>query len=153
MSDEISYHENHASPAEITAHLVACDRDFIPPLSGRVNMASYVAKLSAHSRRIEAWAGGKLIGLVAFYHNTGGTAYVSNVSVIKAWRGRNISSILMRQCITEASRSHANEVSLEVGDTNTIAIDLYQQLGFKPAGRNGFFIVMTAKLESNHPNE
>ena len=51
------------------AHLAHCDAHFVPPLSGRVDIDAYAAKIADQAERFEAWAGGRSSGLVAAYCN------------------------------------------------------------------------------------
>jgi ribosomal protein S18 acetylase RimI-like enzyme len=152
MTDEVSYLTDRASAAKLAEHLTRCDADYFPPLSDRVDLDRYAAKLAANARRFEAWAGGTLVGLLAVYlpSTEPDTAHISNVSVLKAWRGRGIAATLMRHCFDEAARSRIQRITLEVAEANIAAIALYQRTGFIPTGRNGAFTVMTATLNADH---
>ena len=69
MRAEIDYLSNKASEAEIAEHLSRCDADFVPPLSGRVEINEYAKKIANKATRFEAWSGGMLVSLVAAYCN------------------------------------------------------------------------------------
>ena len=60
---------NKASEIEIAEHLTRCDTDFVPPLSGRVEINDYVQKIFGKATTFEAWSSGALVGLVATYCN------------------------------------------------------------------------------------
>ena len=52
---------NAATTQDIVDHLTLCDASFAPPLSRRVDISDYAAKLSAHAMRFEAWNDGQLL--------------------------------------------------------------------------------------------
>lgn len=128
----VEYRRNAATAADVTAHLTACDADFEPRLSSRVELAPYSQKLVAQAERFEAWAQGTLVGLVAAYCNdtTSKRAFVTSVSVTPGWGGRGIGAELMRKCIAHAASVGMLEITLEVARANTLARKLYQKLGF-----------------------
>ena len=94
MSVAVEYLTNKASVAEIADHLLRCDTDFVPPLVGRVEITDYAKKIANMAMRFEAWAGGTLIGLVAAYcnHQESRIAYITSVSVLRAWMGKGIAA-------------------------------------------------------------
>ena len=125
-----AFERNRATLAEVTAHLRDADSQFQPPLSTRVDLAAYAAKLLARAERFEARAADRLVGLVAAYCNQGPTAFVTSVSVLSPWRGHGIARILMEQCLAEARRRGAARIGLEVDRGATAALNLYRRLGF-----------------------
>lgn len=155
MTDDFRYTTNHASAAEIAWHLERCDGDFVPPLSGRVNIEPYAAKLAARARCYETRRGGVLVGLLAAYfpESADGAVHVSNMSVLKEWQGRGIAGGLMRRCLDEAAAAGLARVTLEVAPANAAALALYRKHGFAETGRNGAFTLMTAILQPPHPHE
>lgn len=138
MSAVVHFRRNTASAAQIAEHLGRCDADFVPPLSARVDIGSYAEKIASKAMRFEAWADGLLLGLVAAYCNDRehGIAYITSVSVLKAWTGQGIAARLLDQCVEHALASGLQRVSLEVASDNAPAINLYEKSGFV-AGRTG----------------
>lgn len=129
--DLIVYRRQSAAKDELTRHLSVCDTNFTPPLSQRVDVATYAGKLATHAVLFEAWCAGTLVGLVAAYKSESSNSYfISNVSVYPEFGGRSIASNLVRQCIDEASRAGAEDVRLEVSAMNGVAIHIYRKLGF-----------------------
>ena len=116
MSVAVEYLTNKASVAEIADHLLRCDTDFVPPLSGHVEIIDYAKKIADLAMRFEAWAGGTLIGLVAAYcnHQESRIAYITSVSVLRAWMGKGIAARLMGRCIEHAKASGMQQIGLEV---------------------------------------
>lgn len=132
MSAALEYRSNQAGVAEIAAHLSRCDTGFVPPLSDRVQLDEYARKLADRALRLEAWADGTLVGLVAVYCNTRNTglAFLTNVSVVSEWRGQGIATHLIGQCIDHIKALGMGRIHLEVGSNNASAIRLYEQCGF-----------------------
>ena len=90
MQAAVDYLSNKASEAEIAEHLSRCDADFVPPLSGRVEINDYAKKIASKATRFEAWSGGTLVGLVAAYCNDQEKhiAYITSVSVLRNGRAK-----------------------------------------------------------------
>ena len=132
MSEELIYRIDTATVSEIADHLRQRDADFLPPLSGRVEIAAYASKLVANAVRFEAWAAGRLVGLIAVYCNdpVGEVAYVSSVSVLKEQAGRGIASTLMSECIEHVVHMGMRRIRLEVSLDNELALRLYERHGF-----------------------
>jgi len=91
----IAFREGTATREDIQAHLEACDADFSPRLSVKVDIGEYSRKISARAQTFEAWFGDTLVGLVAAYMNDSLTrsGFITNVTVAKAFMGRGIASI------------------------------------------------------------
>ena len=144
MSVAVEYLKNNASEVQIIEHLSRCNADFVPLLSGRIDINDYAKKIASKAIRFEAWSGGKLVGLVAAYCNDRETriAYITSVSVLKAWTGKGIAARLMSQCAEHAKASGMRQISLEVASDNTPAIKLYEKSGFVASEANAPFIIM-----------
>src|SRR5882672_4187541 len=132
MNATIGYLLNKASVAQIAEHLSRCDADFVPPLSGRVEIEGYARKIASKATRFEAWSRGTLVGLVAAYCNDREKriAYITSVSVLREWTGMGIAADLMNRCAEYARASAMRQVSLEVAGDNSPAIKLYEESGF-----------------------
>ena len=132
MSEQVEFCLNQATEAEIAEHLSRCNADFVPPLSGRVEIGGYAHKIVSKATRFEAWAKGVLVGLVAAYCNDNErrTAYITSVSMLQEWQGRGIASQLMGQCIGHVKEQCFERVELEVDSENIGAIKLYEKIGF-----------------------
>ena len=149
MISPIIYRSNEASEAEVIAHLRRCDTDFMPPLSNRIEIDSYAAKIVSNANRLEAWADGNLIGLVAIYCNDQKDflAYITNVSVQKEWVGKGVGSSLTQQGIKFAKKLGAKKICLEVDRNNIQAIALYKKIGFTSEKVSGTDIFMNLELD------
>src|SRR5437763_6761786 len=127
----LQYRRDTATTADVHAHLARCDADFTPPLSARLDLGDYAAKLVKRAARFEAWDEGRLVGLVAAYVTPGAPeAFISHVSVVSELRGRGVAAALVGDCIDRARRSGAATLTLEVATADRAAGRLYEKLGF-----------------------
>lgn len=148
MSKSIEYRINTASPADIAEHLLCCDVDFLPRLSSRVDINDYAKKIASRAMRFEAWLDNSLIGLVAAYCNDQEKriAYITSVSVLKAYTGKGIAAKLIKQCIEHAQVTEMRQISLEVARDNVPAINLYEKNGFVANKANAPYVTMDLYL-------
>lgn len=150
MTAAVKYLLNKASAEQIAEHLQCCDADFVPPLTGRVEIKGYADKIANRAMRFEAWSGGTLVGLVAAYCNDQEklTAFITSVSVLKSWTGEGIAASLMNRCVEYAKASGMRQVSLKVAHGNTPAIKLYEKNGFVAGEADATFVILNLFLES-----
>lgn len=139
-----------ATPAELRAHLERCDASFRPPLHTRVDLASYADKLAARAARFEAWAEGRLVGLVAAYLD-GPEGWITDVSVEPAAAGRGIASALVGRCVEHAEGLRRASIALEVSTESEGARRIYERLGFRTVAREGAFERMRRELNGGSP--
>jgi len=144
----VEYLSNKASEVEIAEHLSRCEADFVPPLSGRLEINDYAKKIASKAMRFEAWSDGRLVGLVAAYCNDQEKriAYITSVSVLREWMEKGIAAFLMRQCIEYAKTSGMRQIGLEVAEGNTPAIALYEKSGFLASKTNSPFVSMILNI-------
>ena len=140
-----------ANEQAILLHLQACDVNFAPPLSAKVNLAEYAAKITTNAVTFEAWNAEELVGVVAAYFNDGAKhkSFITNVSTLKAYGGKGIGSALIRDCIEYAVKEHYHSIALEVNKESTTAVRLYQKYGFKKVKENETALFMELKLNSS----
>ncbi|MBE5857980.1 MAG: ribosomal-protein-alanine N-acetyltransferase [Lachnospiraceae bacterium] len=82
---------------------------------------------------------GKLVGLCGYIRSFE-EADVTNVSVLKEYRGHGIGTALMQALIEEGEKSGVRNFTLEVRVGNSSAIHVYERLGFESCGiRPGFY--------------
>jgi len=153
MSEAIELRTNEAPAALIAQHLRECDRQFVPPLSERVDLGAYADKLAARAERVEAWSGGSLVGLVAAYldGDAGQRAFVTSVSVLPRWQGRGIAARLLAQCAARAAQRGCRRVELEVHPANERALALYARAGFTLQHSGAACAVLRLDLERSMP--
>jgi ribosomal protein S18 acetylase RimI-like enzyme len=145
--ESVTFSSNTASEAQIAEHLSRCDESFVPPLSGRVEIADYAHKIAGKAMRFEAWDS-TLVGLLAVYCNDDerGVAYVTSVSVLREWRGKGIAAALVESCIAHATAKGFRCVELEVHAENASAVKLYEHKGFSIDAVHGRAVSMRLDL-------
>src|SRR3954451_20071883 len=95
----LQYRRDTATTDDVLAHLTRCDADFTPPLSSRLDLGDYAAKLAERAARVEAWDGCQLVRYVAAYVAPGAPeAFISNVSVVSELRGQGVAAALVAGC-------------------------------------------------------
>src|SRR3954465_2772176 len=125
------YRRDTATTDDVHAHLTRCDADFTPPLSARLDLGAYAAKLAERADRFEAWDGDRLVGLVAAYVTPGAPqAFISNVSVVSELRGHGVAAALVADCIDRARGPGAAALPREVPPADRAAGRFYEKLGF-----------------------
>ena len=146
--DRVRYREQAATGSDIRNHLGACDRNYVPPLSTRVDLDAYSTKLFSRSSTFEAWHGNSLVGLVAAYLNDPerNAGFITSVSVMEGFLGEGIASRLLAMCLERSRQLGMREIALEVAAANTTAIQLYRKFGFAASGGDTDPITMSLRL-------
>lgn len=143
----VSFRSGQATRGDILTHLRACDATFEPLLSGRVDLVEYAEKLSQKAITFEAWEGDLLVGLVAGYFNdlTTREGFITTVSTHPAFTGRGSASALMAMALRYAADHGFEALSLDVGENNHPAQNLYRKWGFERIGESEGMIRMTCR--------
>ena len=146
--NKIFYKVKTAPEKEIFAFLSECSGTYIPPLDQRVNVREYTKKIFEKSVTFEAWGDGSLLGFVAGYFNdtAGGSAFITNVSVVRTYRGLGIASKLLDMCIEYAGKHNFREVTLEAHAGDTSAMNLYHKFNFKNYKRTKDILMMKREI-------
>ena len=155
MPSSIYYREQTASRVDIQAHLAACDDQFSPRLSARVNVHDYASKLFEQACTFEAWHEQSLAGLVAaYFHDPAGhCGFISNVSVLQRFSGGGLASRLMDMCTEKARKLRVRELRLEVASANSAAIRLYHKFKFVECGGSSTNLTMRLTLAGTEDHE
>lgn len=129
--DGVTFNQDAATASEIELHLQECSDDFVPPLASRVDLPAYAAKLRAAATTCEAWHGGKLAGLIAYYRNDAtGVAFITSVSTSAQFRRSGLGRALLTRVLADVDGAGYGRTELEVGSDNSAAIGLYRSVGF-----------------------
>lgn len=146
----IEYTTNTAREEDIVSHLRECNGHFTPVLSSRVDLNHFAGKISEKAVTLEAWAAGRLVGLLSAYFNdtVHRTGYINNVSVVKEYRGKGVATELLNRCIRHATERGFEKITLEVSKTSSGAMRLYRKTGFEDSGVNGEFLVMQREIRN-----
>lgn len=140
-----------ASDLQLMENLQACDNQFIPPLSARVDISAYVLKICNHATRFEAWSGGRLVGFVAAYlgDNADRFAHITNVSVLPEFAGRGLAATLLRHCVERAQQIGLVSISLDVAAGHDVARRLYSRAGFSTLNPQASILTMRLFLQDS----
>jgi ribosomal protein S18 acetylase RimI-like enzyme len=143
------YQVGEASTSQVISHLKECDSSFIPPLSERLSIDEYGKKLYNLSTTFEAWAEGKLVGLIAAYLNEIklGIGFITSVSVSSAYAGKGIGKKLLLNCMKNARDRKFQAVRLEVNEKSAPAIAMYEKLGFSVIDKIDSQLIMQTNLQ------
>jgi ribosomal protein S18 acetylase RimI-like enzyme len=134
----ISVRWNESSEDDIREHLRACDQQYDPALSTRVDIAEYARKIRAHAFTIEAWDERLLVGLLAAYANLPNrSCYVTNVSVLPRCARTGIATLLVDALVCHVMDLAVDSVVLEVSKRSVAALRLYSRAGFRQVEDRG----------------
>jgi len=149
-ADSLDFKVNASTEKDIRSHLSGCDRQFSPPLSGRVDIGEYSKKLRLNAVTFEAWNGESLVGMVAAYIDARArSCFITNTSVSPEFSRQGVAAKLLAACLERARAEQVETVSLEVSQDSHPAIGLYTKFGFRVVGHRGDFLKMQcAQAES-----
>ncbi len=148
MARPVEVHE----VTEVDRELVAAFERLIPQLS-RSNpppSAEALAAIAASDAAIllvarDPETGGEIVGsltLVVFPIPTGIRAWIEDVVVDEAARGRGVGEALNRTALDRARRAGARTVDLTSRPSREAANRLYQRIGFEPRETNVYRIAL-----------
>ena len=128
-----TFRMDSATVEEIESHLRECDARFDPPLSRRVDLHDFAAKIQAKATRFEAWSDGQLVALVSAYFNDPvlRTGVINHVGTSPSWMGHGLATDLLGRCVVRGRQLGFSFLELEVSHRNSRAIQLYQRVGFE----------------------
>lgn len=82
----------------------------------------------------------KVIGYIGIYQIYK-QCYITNIAVYKEYRRKGVASKLLETVISFSKSSDFDFISLEVRESNIVAINLYEKLGFQKIGRRKNFYI------------
>ncbi len=135
----IRYTQNKASLEQIYEILNITSNDFIPPLSARVDICDYGAKIKSKAVCFEAWDDNRLIGLVACYYNNTETyeGYLTHISLLQTYCGKGIAKQLMANCMNYGIANSFKSIRLEASKKNKKSLMFWRCLRFQQIACNG----------------
>ncbi|PHV63620.1 ribosomal protein S18-alanine N-acetyltransferase [Cyanobacterium aponinum UTEX 3222] len=83
---------------------------------------------------VNTHSGTKVIGFGCFWAILE-EAHITILAIHPDFQGQGLGSLLLENLLKEAVNRKLERATLEVGENNTKAINLYQKFGFKEAGR------------------
>ena len=147
-TDNITYTENQASEAELSAFFYQ-NADLFSPVfnGGNLGITNYAKKIKTYGLTIECRAkkNNQLVGLLVYYRNVQGNyIFVPYVCIGRAWQRKGIAFKLFCK-LSSINISNNFEYRLEVRPENKKAVSLYKRLGFDFSMNNGEKWVMVAQ--------
>ncbi|HEX5329501.1 GNAT family N-acetyltransferase [Sulfuricurvum sp.] len=121
-----------AKQEDILIHLLHCNTDFNPYLEKRVDLNSFATKIYTQAISFEVWVDQSIVALLSGYVNDleNKVAYINHVSVLKEFRGKGISKVLLDKFIQYSKDQNFKNIKLEVSENNRTAISLYEKHHF-----------------------
>lgn len=149
FNDEVEIRLDNLSLQDLIDIHLACDHDFIPKLSSRVNIKDYCKKLHDNARIISIHIDNKLAGVLAIYCNDliKKEAFISSVCISKEYRGKGLSHILITKALELVHKLGFFTIKLEVGKNNLSAVSLYKKYGFRELEEKLQTIIMLYELK------
>ena len=131
MKDELTFIENKKlSEEDFVSFLNLVSNDFVPPLLTRIDVYQYFSKINTYGRCIQCRYRGQLVGLIIFYCNNFDAvkAFVTFLAVLPEFRGKKISSTLIKKACKYAKDNNKTLIAIETN--NEHAKDCYLHLDF-----------------------
>lgn len=98
----------------------------------------------------------KIIGYCGMW-DVSGEGDITNIAVLPEFRGKGVGRLLLSKMFSEAKKRDLSRITLEVRESNTVAINLYTSFGFEDIGmRKNYYadngenaIIMSAEFKEN----
>lgn len=148
MTLPVTFLINTATAADIQAHLLGCEADFVQALKAQTDIKHYAEKMATQATRFELWQASQLVGLLAVYCNQAPQAFITNVSLWPSVQGQGFATQLMTACIDHVQSLGLPTIALKVANSNHKAIAFYQKCGFKTEHMDE--AELTMRLSFNH---
>jgi len=141
---EIAYKIKKATQKDLLLHLQKCDDLFVPKLSSKVDLETYVQKITTYAQTFEAWNETELIGLIAAYFNDlkQEIGFITNVSVFKDFSNQGIGMDLLKMTKEYALQHSFHKINLEVHPENKKALQFYLKNDFKITMQDADSVIM-----------
>ncbi|MBE6800477.1 MAG: ribosomal-protein-alanine N-acetyltransferase [Ruminococcaceae bacterium] len=90
------------------------------------------------ARFFVALSDGKITGYIGS-HNVLGEVYITNIAVFPEFRRNGVGKALVEHLVNQMKNENAEFVTLEVRESNSTAISLYEKNGFQKVGKRKDF--------------
>lgn len=118
--------------AEHLADILTVEAESFPhPWTEKMFLEELSGKFSVYRAAVED---GRAVGYMGMWL-LAGEGHITNIAVAKDFRCRGLGSALMDDFISLAEQQSLTLMTLEVRESNTGAIALYEKKGFEEAGR------------------
>lgn len=114
-------------------YVLAHDRDFYEPLSGRIDIEAFVNKVHTWSTTFVLVQSGEVAGLIAsyFYDLPSEKGFITLTHTKREFRGQHLSTILLASVQEFARSINFKYIDLMVYKDNAPAYNLYLKHGFR----------------------
>ena len=126
--------------------------DLLPePLSQRVDLTTFLAKIQKQAKIWVAVENAQPVGIIAYYANDliSRTAHLTFMGLLTNFQNRKIGTRLLEKMIEDCQQANFRRITLEVHPSNTRAIHLYGKHGFQPEKIHAGKIFMSLPLYSS----
>jgi ribosomal protein S18 acetylase RimI-like enzyme len=133
MDDQqLDYSISVLSPVTILDFILSNDHLFNPRFTTKVDIGSYIEKVSRRATHFCCHCKGELVGLSMVYLNEGSkhTAYGTYISVREDYQGKGISRKLNQMVVVEARNRGLKFFKIQVRKDNSV-IQFYFDFGFE----------------------
>lgn len=128
---EIKHFAPPSNVKDIETFLRNVDKEFIPELSARVDIAEYSQKLSHSAEIFNMYIDGDIVGNISVYMNQGTQGYISSFAISSEYQRKGLGKKLWKEVESYAKDKNITEIFLEVSRKNKTAFLFYQCLGFE----------------------
>ena len=132
------YDNNFIKEDELYCFLKSVKDEFPIPLDYKTDLKLTAHKLYHQGDLIYAIdkEDNSIMGLIGGYNNNNNKGYISIVVLKKEYRGKGIAKKLISKFLDKSKSNGMDKVWLFTHSTNTVAIKMYESLGFKREGLN-----------------
>ncbi len=116
---------------KIADFLSFSDEDFIPILSQRIDIESYVKKIIKYAQVYCIISENQILGMCAIYLNNGIEGFITSFNISKQFQNQGYGKLLLERVLHEAKLQNYKTVTLEVDKNNNNAIAFYKKFAFK----------------------
>ena len=123
---------NRISLEELKQSLYDVDKDFVPPLSERVDLDEYAQKMIDNARFvIERDINGDIKGVVAYYADDKDSpnGFVTHVATKQKYRHQGVANRLMERTISNCKKT--GKIGVNLKTSNPEALRFYKGMGFE----------------------
>lgn len=133
LNDRITIYIGKPSLDFFKGYVLDHDRDFYEPLSGRIDIDTFVDKVHTLSTTFVLVQDGEVAGLIAsyFYDLSSKKGFITLTHTKRKFRGQHLSTILLNAVQKFARAINFKQIDLMVYKDNSPAFNLYQKHGFK----------------------
>jgi ribosomal protein S18 acetylase RimI-like enzyme len=121
---------------DLLSFIQSVDSDFIPTISSRVDIDSWIQKVLDKGIYLGCISGSNLIGIVAFYANDNTThhAWLVYFAVSREHREKGVSQLLMDEVISHCVSAGMTKLITTTELHNSSSIRFYEKRGFVKQG-------------------